>query len=160
MRFHRGTITELRPLPFEEDLSYGEDAFARSYPLVGLKDVHVSGEVFREKKTVGIYLRVEALATVIDARSAKPIQWPLDYEDEFALLSSFDSEEEGYVYEQDPLDLSEVVFHSIVSHIPRNASAEDSSLPRSGEGYGVYSEDEELPKEPNPFERAFAAEEK
>lgn len=153
MRFHRNNVTEARPLDFEEEISFKDFDFAPHYPLLGLKDVHAEGEFRVENKLLVAYLHLHFLATMSDARTCKPFEQEFDYEDEFALLQTIDDEGEGYVFEENNIELRDVAFCSIHTHIPMCPHAPGSELPESGEGYRVYSE-EEFDQEPHssPFD--------
>lgn len=144
MRVHRNSVTPLRPAPFDEDLSFATFDFSRFPSLKGLPYVHVDGEFFKEEDddTLYVYLHVVAKATLSDSRTCELFEEDYDYEDEFALLSKLDEDSEGYLFEDNNIELLDVAFCSIHSHIPLCPHKADSALPASGEGYTVYSDED------------------
>lgn len=153
MKFHRNNVTAARPLDFDELIDFAGFDFKPVYPLLGLKDCHASGEFRLEEGQLVCSLHVEAKATYSDAYTCRPFEDELRFDDYFALLSNYDEEGEGYVFEENKIDLFDVVFCAIHSHIPLAPKQEGSRFPTSGEGYTVYREEDFLAK-PNssPFD--------
>jgi len=153
MNVHRSFVTPQKPLPFDEDVDFSSFDLKRAYPLLSLKKVHAKGEFHSEDGVIYATLEISAIATLSDSRTCEPFDYPLDYEDEFALLSEMEEDAEGYLFEENVIELRDVVYCSLHSHIPMCPHKSGADLPSSGEGYTVYSEDEaEERKAPSPFD--------
>ena len=149
MRVHRNSVTPLRPSKFDEVLDFSSFDFSKANPLLGLPYVHVEGEFYKEEDddTLYVYLHVEAKSILSDSRTLEPFEYELDYEDDFALLSKMEEEAEGYLFPENFIELFDVAYCSIHTHIPLCPKKEGSPLPLSGEGYSVYVEEEDEEKE-------------
>ncbi len=150
MKFYRSLIKENTPLPFKETFDFSSHDFAKDYPLLGILEAKGEGEVYRHAKGIAVYLKAKAKVTLSDARTCKPIQRTLSFEDEFDLVESPEDEEaEGYLFPENEIDLSEVYFCSLKTHVPYNAT-DAKELPQ-GEDVRVYSE-EEMENISSPFD--------
>ncbi len=149
MKFHRNSITPAKPLPFSFEPDFSSFDFKPHYPLLGLNKIEAEGEVRVEEKRLWVRLSIKGIATVSDSRTLAPFEMELHYDDEFALLQNVDDDADGYLFEENEIDLAEVVFCSIHTHIPMCPHAPDSAMPSSGEGYSVLTE-EEFASEPKP----------
>ena len=151
MKFYRSLIKEGTPLPFKETFDFSSHDFGRDYPLLGILEAKGEGEVFRYEKGVAVYLKAKAKVSLSDARTCKPITRTLAFEDEFDLVESPEDEEaEGYLFPENEIDLSEVYFCSLKTHVPFNAT-DAKELPHDGEGQSVYTE-EEFAEKSSPFD--------
>ena len=156
MKFHRNSITPAKPLCFDEDYDFSAFDFGPHYPLLGLTKVHAAGEVYRDDEDrLLVSLEVSATAKLSDSRTLEAFELPISFEDEFALLRSPEEEEEGYLFEENNIDLFDVVFCAIHTHLPLCPHKPGSELPTSGEGYRVLTEEElslEPEDKPSPFD--------
>lgn len=153
MKFHRNNVTPAKPLSFSEDIDFSDFDLSKAYPLLKLSKVHAEGEFYLEENTLCVTLSVHAEALLSDSRTCEPFPFALDYEDDFALLSSMDEEGDGYLFAENVIELRDVVYCSLHSHIPLCPRKSGASLPSSGEGYTVLTEDEVEPLEaPSPFD--------
>lgn len=148
MKIHRNLVTPLKSAPFDEDIDYSSLDYGRFPSLKGLRDVHAEGEFYvDDEDNLMVALHVEGVATLSDARTLELFEQPLSYDDEFMLLRDVKEEGEGYVFSENLIELRDVVFCSIHSHLPLCPHKSDSKLPSSGEGYSVLTEDEVVPLE-------------
>lgn len=146
MRFHRNTVTAVRPLDFDEDIDFRNFDFGRHYPLLGLKGVHADGEFYLDKETLRVELHVQATMVLSDSRSLEAFDQPLSFDDDFALLRSPDEEEDGYIFAESHIELIDVVFCAIHSRIPLSPHKKGSTLKGQGEGYQVYLDGQTPPE--------------
>ena len=143
MKIHRNLVTPAKSAPFDEDLDYSGLDYSRFSSLRGLRDVHADGEFYvDDEDNLMVALGVSGVATLSDARTLEEFDYPLDFEDEFMLLRDPKEEGEGYVFPENVIELSDVVFCSLHSHLPLCPHKAGSSLPTSGEGYSVLTEEE------------------
>ena len=141
MKFYRSLIKENTPLIFDETFDFSSFDLKKDYPLLSIEEASGKGEVYRHGSGIAVYLRAKAKVTLSDARTCKPISRTLAFEDEFDLVENPEDEEaEGYFFPENEIDLTEVYFCSLKSHIPYNAT-DAKSLPQS-EGVRIYSEEE------------------
>lgn len=141
MKFYRSLIKENTPLVFDETFDFSSFDLKKDYPLLSIEEAKGEGEVYRHAKGIAVYLKAKAKVTLSDARTCKPISRTLAFEDEFDLVESPEDEEaEGYLFPENEIDLTEVYFCSLKTHIPYNAT-DAKTLPQT-EGVRIYSEEE------------------
>ncbi len=137
MKFYRSLIKENTPLSFKETFDFSTHDFTKDYPLLDILEAKGEGEVFRYDKGVAVYLKAVAKVALSDARTCKRIERTIRFSDEFDLVESPEDEEaEGYLFPENEIDLTDVYFCSLKTHVPYNAT---DAKELSG---GVYSEDE------------------
>ena len=154
MRIHRNLVTPAKPAPFDEDIDFSALDYGRLYPILAINGTHAEGEFYLDEEgNLCVALRVQSTVRVSDSRTLEPFDLDFDYEDGFALLKSPDEDAEGYLFEENTIELSDVVFCSLHTHVPLCPRKDDSALPSSGEGYEVLTEDEVEPlSSNNPFD--------
>ena len=154
MKIHRNLVTPAKPVPFAETIDFSGLDYSRFPSLRGLKEVYAEGEFFVDDEDfLCASLAVKGVATLSDSRTLEEFEEPFDFEDEFALLRDPSDEAEGYVFPENVIELSDVVFCAIHSHLPLCPHKKDSPLPESGEGYRVLREEEMEPLEnASPFD--------
>lgn len=143
MKIHRNLVTPQKSVPFDEDIDFSYLDFKRFYPILNVSETHVVGEFYKDDdENLAVYMKLHSRVTVSDSRTLEPFDLLYDYEDEFALLRNPEEDAEGYLFEENNIELSEVAWCSLHSHIPLCPHQEGSPLPSSGEGYQVYEEGE------------------
>ena len=141
MIFHRNDVTPSRPLDVEEaydDFEVGEKA----YPLLQIKKAKLVATIRKIDGILRVSGKLDAALVLSDARSLRPVDYKLDRDVDFDLLSSEEEEGDGYVFPENKIDLKEVAYCLILTLMPKSYSKE-KDLPSSGEGYVVYSEGSE-----------------
>ena len=141
MIFHRNDITPSRPLSFDETFAFGE-VEEKAYPLLGIASCAFQGEISKIDGILHVIGHIRAKLFLSDARSLKKVDYDLNKNVEFDLLASEEEDGDGYVFEENKIDLKEVAYCLILTHMPK-AYSKEKSLPASGEGYTVISEGEE-----------------
>lgn len=143
MKFYRSLILENTPLPFKESFDFSAHDYKKDYPLLNILEAKGEGEVFRYKKGIAVYLKAKAKVVLSDARNCKPIERVIAFEDEFDLVESVDDEEaEGYIFPENEIDLTEVYFCALKTHLPYNATNVKDPV-GSEDGFIVYNDDRE-----------------
>ena len=150
MKFYRSLIKETTPLPFKETFDFSGHDYSKDYPLLEIVSASGEGEVYRHKKGIAVYLKAKAKVALSDARSCKRIERTLAFEDEFDLVENPEDEEaEGYIFPENEIDLTDVYYCALKTHLPYNASDEAEPF-LEGQDYIVYLDDE--PNAASPFD--------
>lgn len=120
MKFHRGLITPAKPLAFDEDIDFSSLDLERHKPaLQGIPFCHAEGEFYlAEDGNVHVDMTVTATLLLRDSLTLEDFERAYDYDDDFALLSGFDPDGEGYIFEENVIELRDVVFCSLHTHMP------------------------------------------
>lgn len=136
MNFHRGVVTPSRPIDFDEDVDFSTFDFEKHKPsLQGIPFCHAEGEFYLEDDgEVHVDMRVQAKVLLRDASTLEDFLADVDYDDCFALLRKFDPDGEGYIFEENRIELRDVVFCSLHSLLP--------SCPHKGEDINPIAEDD------------------
>lgn len=145
MRFHRNLVTPAKPLKFDEAIDFSDFDFGKQYPLLGLSDVHATGEFFLVEDTLCVELVVTGDMWLSDAYTLEKFSQRFTIEDDFDLLRSPEEEGEGYIFAENTIELRDVVFCAIHSRVPVSPKKRGSKLSQEGEGYAVYLDGQEPP---------------
>ena len=141
MIFHRNDITPNRPLPFDETFVF-PTVDEKAYPLLGIKSCALKGEISKIDGILHVVAHLEARLSLSDARSLKKVDYTLSKDVDFDLLASEEEDGDGYVFEENKIDLRDVAYCLILTHMPK-AYSKEKALPSGGEGYAVFVEGEE-----------------
>ena len=153
MKIHRNLVTPAKPIVFDEDIDFSSRDYGSSYPLLGLEEVHASGEFYLSDEGLRCAAKVHCVATLSDARTCEPFDQRFDFEDDCGLPTSPEEDAEGYLFEGNVIELDELIYCLIHTQLPMCPRKGGSPLPRSGEGYTVYSEDDLMEEEKSsPFD--------
>ena len=133
------------------ELSYAVDtdfaAYELRYPLRKVKKCHYEVMATKLNNYPHLSYMIEATLSLEDSRDAVIFDKETRIEEEVDILDSEDDEGEGYIVEGSSIDLDEICLSIIESSLPIKVLREDSSLPKSGKGYNILSEDGFLSKE-------------
>ena len=155
MIFYRSAVTPSRPLIFDEDIDFSGISFAKDFPLLGISSCHVKGIVEKNGEFLTLNAEIKATLTLADSRTLKPFNYPVSSKEVFDLLESNEQDGEGYVYPDNKIDLTDVIYHALRSLVPAKPLKKGSKLPKGIEGVNVYTQDEfealDTPK-PSPFD--------
>ena len=124
MIFYRSEVTPQRPISFDEAVSFHNVDLSKAYPILGIDDCRASGEFYILNKKLYGDVEVRCVLTLSDARTSLPIKRQLALKESFCLLSDPLEEEDGYVFPENRIDLTEVVFCLIKTNAPGYASDE------------------------------------
>lgn len=128
MTFYRSLIKENSPLSFKETFDFSTRDLKKDYPLLEIVSASGEGEIYRHEKGIACYLKASAKVALSDARSCKRIERLIRFEDDFDLVEDPEDEEaEGYIFPENEIDLSEVYFCALKTHLPYNATDEKDS---------------------------------
>lgn len=150
-RLSKASIIKGRSLSFSQDTVF--EGYALSYPVHAVKRCHYEVKVTKVGDYAQAAYQITADLLVEDARDAALFAYPVRFEEEVDLLDSEDSEGEGYIVEGKDIDLEEIALKLILSSLPLKLVRKKSSLPQSGKGYRVLSQDDyekEKAEEGNP----------
>lgn len=157
MKIHKNSVMEARPLELDEEIDFSARDFSSAYPLLGIKEAHVEGIIERNDDFLTANIYVSGILILSDARTCEPFEQFVEVDDIYDLLDTPEQEGEGYIFEGMTIELDDLVFSILRSQVPIAPKKEGSELPKSGEGYNVYSSDEsEEETETNrPFDEAL-----
>ncbi|MCR5348286.1 MAG: hypothetical protein K6E59_01595 [Bacilli bacterium] len=120
MRFHRGNVTFAKPLPFDEDVPFSDAQVEKLRPaLQKIGSCHAEGEFYlHDDGYVHVDMTVVADVVLRDAVTLEDFHRRYDFDEDFALLPGFDPDGEGYIFEENNIELSDVVYCALHSRIP------------------------------------------
>lgn len=152
-KLSRSSITSGRVLPFdvEADLS----TFPMTYPLLGIKRCHYSAKVSKVGDYAHASYHIEATLLLEDSRDNSPFTDNVNLDEDIDLLEEEDEVGEGYVVPGTSIDLDEIAYKIIVSSLPISVTRQKSSLPKSGKGYRVLTEEEAKAEKESSYNPAF-----
>lgn len=128
------------PLQFESSPSFEKSALV--YPVLEVKKLHYTATVERVGDYPHASFFIEATLLVSDTRDGTPFAKTFKIEEESDLLEEDDDKGEGYVFSDGKVDLDALALSLLVASLPLRLTRDDSTLPPSGKGYRVLSQEE------------------
>lgn len=142
-------------------LSYSVDPdfhdYELRYPLRGISNCHYEAKATRRGGYPHVDYCLKAKLCLEDSRDGALFSKDIKLTDSVDILDKEDDIGEGYVLPGPSIDLDLVALSIIVSSLPIRVVRSNSELPKSGEGYHVYREDDYLSlaeekKDSSPFD--------
>lgn len=151
------------PMKFQEELNL-EELTQKMFGdiILSLALVQVEGWAQMERDDVVIHAHVTGELTTPSTRSARPVEFPLDFMiDEVYIRDTdhaerYEIEESVILVQDDVIDFSEVLAQYIFLQIPLQVLAEgenEEAMP-TGDGWEVMSEEDYLAEQENGEEKA------
>lgn len=151
------------PMKFQEELNL-EELTQKMFGdiILSLAPVQVEGWAQMERDDVVIHAHVTGELTTPSTRSARPVEFPLDFMiDEVYIRDTdhaerYEIEESVILVQDDVIDFSEVLAQYIFLQIPLQVLAEgenEEAMP-TGDGWEVMSEEDYLAEQENGEEKA------
>jgi uncharacterized metal-binding protein YceD (DUF177 family) len=141
----KASIVKGRKLSFHQDTVF--EGYPLSYPLLKVVKCHYDAEVSKIGDYMAATYTIKATIQVADSRDNVPFMKKVDLQEDIDILDEEDSAGEGFVVSGSDIDLEELALRILSSSLPiRLVRDEGVSLPKSGKGYRVLTE-EELAKE-------------
>ena len=145
MKIYRSSITERRPLRIEENVSFAEERFSTTYPLLGIRDAMISGEFQKFEDVVVFSGTISGRLVLADARTNEPFELNVTVNGPIDLLEEEgEDEDEGYIFPGNGIETDDVVFSVLRSETPIKPLNGHSSLPAGGDGWSFSAEGEEV----------------
>ena len=144
MKLYRSSITDARPFPIEEAVSFPEERFSGTYPLLGIRDALISGEFQKFDDIVVFSGTISGKLVLADARTNEPFEMDVTVDGPIDLLEEeAEGDVTGYLFPDNGIDTDDVVFSVLRSETPIKPLSGHSSLPRGGDGWSFCAEGEE-----------------
>jgi uncharacterized metal-binding protein YceD (DUF177 family) len=86
--------------------------------------------------------KIKADLVLMDSLDGALFEEKINLEEDCDLLEEMDEEGEGYLAPGSVIDLDDIALRIIISSFPIKVTRPNSSLPKSGKGYRVLSEEE------------------
>ena len=140
-----------RPLYVDEDLHFEASHFASSYPILGVKKLHLQAEFSRDNAVVHAVMKISGRIILEDSYTAKPFEKNVKVEEETDILEEENGEDDGFIIPGKFIDVEELSLAIIRFSLPIKVLAPGSKLPKSGT-YSVRGEDEAEEEHSSPFD--------
>lgn len=141
-----------RPLYVDEDLHFETSHFASSYPILGVKKLHLQAEFSRDNAVVHAVMKISGRIILEDSYTAKPFEKNVKVEEETDILEEENGEDDGFIIPGKFIDVEELSLAIIRFSLPIKVLAPGSKLPKSGTNYSVRGEDEAEEEHSSPFD--------
>ena len=141
-----------RPLYVDEDLHFEASHFASSYPILGVKKLHLQAEFSRDNAVVHAVMKISGRIILEDSYTAKPFEKNVKVEEETDILEEENGEDDGFIIPGKFIDVEELSLAIIRFSLPIKVLAPGSKLPKSGTNYSVRGEDEAEEDHSSPFD--------
>lgn len=141
-----------RPLYVDEDLHFEASHFASSYPILGVKKLHLQAEFSRDNAAVHAVMKISGRIILEDSYTAKPFEKNVKVEEETDILEEENGEDDGFIIPGKFIDVEELSLAIIRFSLPIKVLAPGSKLPKSGTNYSVRDEDEAEEEHSSPFD--------
>lgn len=141
-----------RPLCVDEDLHFEDSHFASSYPILGVKKLHIQAEFSRDNAVVHAVMKLTGRIILEDSYTAKPFEKSVKVEEETDILEEENGEDDGFIIPGKYIDVEELSLAIIRFSLPIKVLAPGSKLPKGGTNYTVRGEDEAEEEHSSPFD--------
>ena len=141
-----------RPLYVDEDLHFEASHFASSYPILGVKKLHLQAEFSRDNAVVHAVMKISGRIILEDSYTAKPFEKNVKVEEETDILEEENGEDDGFIIPGKFIDVEELSLAIIRFSLPIKVLAPGSKLPKGGANYSVRGEDEAEEEHSSPFD--------
>lgn len=154
MRIYRSQVRPNKSLRVDEDYSFSSDDCAGEYPLLEVKECHFEATFFNDDGILRAEYSIKGTYVLSDSRTLAAFASPFEDSGEVDILSSVEEEGDGYIFSGTFFSSEELAHKIIKTLIPVSPHQNGSALPKSGDGYNVYSDDAPRAKEPgsSPFD--------
>lgn len=140
-RLAKASIVKGRTLSFGQDTLFV--SYPLSYPVFEVKKCHYDVKVTRVGDYVVASYDIKATLLVADSRDNVPFSKTFAVKEDVDILEEEDTAGEGFVVSGNEIDLEELALRLLISALPiRLVRSKKASLPKSGKGYRVISEDD------------------
>ena len=137
----KASIVKGRTLSFSQDTVFS--GYPLHYPVLGVKKCHYDVKITRLGDYAVAAYQIKATLLVADSRDNVPFSKAFSVTEDVDLLEEEDTTGEGYLVSGSEIDLEELALRVLASALPiRLLRSGQVSLPQSGKGYRVLSEEE------------------
>jgi hypothetical protein len=136
----RGSIVKGRSLVYENETTF--KGYELRYPVHEVKGCHYVATVSKIGDYAHAAFKIKADLVLIDSLDGTLFPEKINLEEDCDLLEEMDEEGEGYLAPGSVIDLDDIALRIIISSFPIKVTRPNSSLPKSGKGYRVLSEEE------------------
>ena len=107
-----------RPLYVDEDLHFEASHFASSYPILGVKKLHLQAEFSRDNAVVHAVMKISGRIILEDSYTAKPFEKNVKVEEETDILEEENGEDDGFIIPGKFIDVEELSLAIIRFSLP------------------------------------------
>lgn len=143
MRLFITQIPATKEYTLKEEITLDTTKFPLSFPLQEIKKISVVAKAQKFADFLALSLHLKADLVLICSYTLKPFDYVLKTSDEINFSFYDDNEEEDMVpLKGNVIELDEFVYRLLMASLPLKPVAPGATLPKSGEGYEVITDEE------------------
>ena len=137
-------------LELKEDITFDSEYFVLTRPLLKINSCKVLAKIHQYDDFINVHLKVNANVILECSYSLQAFESNVSGEEELN-FSTYESEEDEdfIIYKGNKIELDEYIFDLVSASVPLSPKAPGATLPKSGKGYRVISEDSLVEEEAN-----------
>ena len=140
-------------MTIDDDLDFSKFDFKSSYPILGVASCHIYLVLSKDKNgIIKSDISIDGTFILEDSYTAKPFKKKIKLNDSFNILEKEDGVEEGFIIEEKEINVLELVLAIVKFNLPVKVLSPHSKLPKGGDGYTVYSSDDDVKDDSSPFD--------
>ncbi len=149
-------LVSTKPLNFEEEVSFDSEKYKCVLPLIEIKKCRAIVEASNYNDFIEVMLTIDVNVTLQSSYTLKPFDFHFVTGEEYHFANESIEGDDIIVYKGNFIKLDEYIFNLISASIPLSPKAPGESLPSSGDGYRILSEDEYEKEKKNDGDSRFS----
>lgn len=141
----------------DEDVVFSSDEFQCHFPLLEVKNCHVTVKASRYDEFIDLFVSIKANVVLQCSYTLKPFDSVIVGSEEYHYASYKEEGDETILYQGNFINLDEHIFNLLSASVPSRPIAPKAKRPESGKGYRVLSEDDYLKEKEEKYDSRFDA---
>lgn len=140
-----------------ENIEFNKEKFICHLPLVEVLSTHVDVKIQRFEEFIYVTLAVKAKVVLQCSYSLKNFETTISGVDELHFAPNNDEDEDCIEYRGNIIELDEYIFNVLSSAVPLAPKAPNATLPTSGKGFRVLTDEDYVKEKQEKGNGAFDA---
>jgi len=142
MKINRNSFIENKTYNISDDIDFSNEDFSSSQQIKSINSCHVEATINDYKDLLRIKVHIKAEVIGICSYSLEDVPLTINAEDEIEISDNKDDADQFFIEESPSFLLDSYILGIIISELPTRIIKKGKTLPPSGNGYRVMSEDD------------------
>ncbi|MCQ2793062.1 MAG: DUF177 domain-containing protein [Bacilli bacterium] len=135
-------LVSTKPFEESEDITFDKEKYKCVLPLIEIKKCHVKVDATNYNDFIEVMILVDAVVLLESSYTLKPFEFHMLTGEEYHFGTSAYEGDDVIEYKGNIIKLDDYIFNLISASIPLSPKAPGETLPKSGKGYRILSEDD------------------
>ena len=159
MKINLNALSRYKDKVISEDIIFPKEMLEDINSLLDVKSCNASVRVCDYGDIIRVEVDLKAKVVLQCAYTLEPIDYDVDTDEyiDFSMLDEDEEDDNIFYVDRPEVDLTPYIFGILITEIPTKVIKEGATLPLSGQGYEVLTEDEYEEKMKNRVDSRFSA---